>query len=262
MAIYNKDVVDKLLNDIQLQIPVNQVINTKSQLPIASSLYNNQIYKSTDTNTWYRCVTEDNGTTYKWVDVLINYDTTIATLTEKITAITGTMTYMGNISTKDALPGGSSSILPAYTEKDKGKTYFVVDTGIITIWDGSAWSEITKIYTAGEGIKIVNNVISATGDNLKSGNGININNNTISVNLSTDKKIGSNALGYNDLGQLKININTTNGLTDNNNALELQVNTEQFDQTQSVLTLNGSIETWTFTLDDGTTTTKKIFVFN
>lgn len=77
----------------------------------------------------------------------------ISSLESEIESLAGGIKFKGSVPTRDDLP----------TSPETGDAYIIEDENIQVVWDGNKWIEYGKSisYSAGNGIKIENNVISA-----------------------------------------------------------------------------------------------------
>lgn len=77
----------------------------------------------------------------------------ISKIQEEIDSLAGGIKFKGSVPTREDLP----------TSPETGDSYIVEEENIQVVWDGNKWVEYGKStnYTAGHGIEINNNVISA-----------------------------------------------------------------------------------------------------
>ena len=77
----------------------------------------------------------------------------ISKLQEEIDSLAGGIKFKGSVATRDDLP----------SNPEVGDSYLIEDESIQVVWNGDKWVEYGKStnYSAGHGIKIENNVISA-----------------------------------------------------------------------------------------------------
>ena len=198
--------------------------------------------------------------------------------------------YQGQVATYDDLPTG-------YGEAEKGYLYDVLDTGANYIWNGTGWDKQSETYIAGPGIDITDRVISSTGVNFGTGDGLEVEGSgtesVLKVKAGNGFSFGSNkALNLNVGAGLEISSNKLHAKVDND-SIKTNANGELYtdavmpeegdgitiDETNKTISVNpatnggikvdsngvaidGTIEEWVFTLADATTVTKKIAVLN